>query len=198
MDSKGLSRLVSDQRTNAAVGWVLAVLVVVAGVGGFLRGDLLWLVFTATVAGIVTLPALVTRNPLLLPPWELVLVATLPAAGRLFTTTIVTGQVATYIAVAALALLAAVDLDVFTTVRMNDSFAALFVVVTTLAAAGVWAVVRWLSDNALGTTFITDEHTLMVEFSASAIAGIVAGLAYVVYRRRSDPAERLPERVERV
>lgn len=196
MQRRGLGRLVGDERANAAIGWVFVALTVVAGVGGVVRGDLLWLAFTLVVAGIAALPAVVTRSPLSMPPWEVVVVATLPAAGRLFTTTILTGQVVTYVSVAALSLLVAVDLDVFTGVRMNDSFAALFVVVTTLAAAGVWAVVRWLSDIALGTALVADEHTLMVEFSASAVAGIIAAVAYVLYRRRSNAAERLPEGVE--
>lgn len=195
MDSEGVSRLVRARRTNALVGWVLVGLVVLAGVGSLLTGDLLWTLFTSTVAGVAAAPAVARQSPWVMPPWEVVLVAALPVIGGLFATTIVTGQVATYLSVAALALLTAVDLDVFTPVRMDDRFAMLFVVVATLAAAGVWAVVRWGSDVVLGTAFVESEHALMVEFTASALAGGLTGLAYVVYRRRSRPVERLPEEV---
>lgn len=196
MDSEGLSRLVRAQQTNALVGWALVALVVLAGVGSLLTGDLLWALFTLTVAGVAAAPALARRSVWVMPPWEIVLVAALPVIGGLLATTIITGQVATYLSVAALALLAAVDLDVFTPVRMDDSFAMLFVVVTTLAAAGVWAVVRWGSDIFLGTGFIESEHALMVEFTASALAGAAAGLAYVLYRRRTRARTRPPEEVK--
>jgi hypothetical protein len=197
MDRDGLATLLRDRRTNAIAGWILVALVLVAGVGSFLRGNLLWTVFTAAVIAIAVLPAVSLRNPQVMPPWEVMLMASLPIVGRLFTTTLVTGRIATYLSVAALALLVAVDLDTFTPVEMNDAFAVLFVVVTTLATAGVWAVVRWLADLFLGTGFIQTEHALMLEFVASTIAGIVAGLTYVFYiRRRTKPELRLPEEVE--
>ncbi|MFB6142175.1 MAG: hypothetical protein ABEJ30_02400 [Halorientalis sp.] len=195
METGRLSRLVSTERTNAALGWALVALVLLAGLGSFLDGDVLWPLFTVVVALVVTLPALTIRSARVLPPWELVFVAALPILGRLFATTVVTGEVATYLSVAALALLVAVDLDAFTPVRMNDAFAALFVVVTTMATAGLWAVVRWFADLYLGTAYITGEHALMVEFTASTVAGALAGLTYVVYRRRSAPRERLPAEV---
>jgi len=59
--------------------------------------------------------------------------------------------------VAALALVVAVELDVFTPVRMPPWFAVVFVSIATLAAAGVWAVVQWAADVTLGTTFIYSE-----------------------------------------
>ena len=197
MERDGLSRIIRAQRTNAVAGWALIALVLLASVGSFLTGDLLWTVFTLTVAGIAASPALSVRSWWVMPPWEIVLVAALPVLGGLFATTIITGQVSTYLSVAALALLTAVDLDVFTPVEMDDRFAVLFVVVTTQAAAGVWAVVRWIADLFLSTGFIESEHALMGEFTASALAGAVAGLVYVLYRRRSRPESRVPDEVAR-
>jgi hypothetical protein len=73
----------------------------------------------------------------------------------------------------------------------------LFVVLATMAAAGVWAVVRYLADLTLGTGFIESEHALVVEFVASTVVGVLAGALYVVYvRRRTAPTERLPREVE--
>lgn len=193
----GLSRIIRSRRNNAAIGWVLVGLVVVTSIGSFLRGDLLWALFTATVVLIAALPAINLRSVWVMPPWEVILMAALPTLGHLFATTLMGGRLASYLSVAALALLVAVDLDAFTQVEMNDSFAVLFVVVATLATAGVWAVVRWLAAFALGTQFTQSEHALMLEFVASSLAGAIAGLAYVFYfRRRTNPQLRTPEEVE--
>lgn len=196
MERDGLSRLLRSRRTNAVVGWLLLALVALTGVGSLLTGDVLWPLFTGVVFVIAALPAVRYRNYQVMPPWEVVLFATLPVIGHLTATTLVTGRVATYLSVAALALLVAVDLDAFTPVEMNETFALIFVVVTTMATAGVWAVVRWSADVFLGTGFIESERALMLEFVASTIAGAVAGILYFFYlRRRADPTARLPEEV---
>jgi hypothetical protein len=144
------------------------------------------------VAGIVALPAVALGAFRTMVPWEVVAVATFPVVGRAVATASITGQVATYLSVAALALLVTVELDLFTAVRMNYGFAVLFVVVTTLATAGTWAVVRWGLDLTLGTQFLLDselsaherERKLMWEFVASTVAGLLAGVFLEVYVRR--------------
>jgi hypothetical protein len=196
MDTVGLARIVRDQRNNAILGWILVSLVAVVSVGSLITGYLLWALFTAAVVVIAVFPAVSLRNVWMMPPWEVLLLATLPTIGRLFATTLVTGRVATYVSVAALALLVAVDLNAFTPVEMSDAFAVFFVVVTTMATAGVWAVTRWGSDIVLGTGYLTTERALMLEFVASSIAGVIAGIVFVLYfRRLADPRERVPEEV---
>ncbi|WP_136715341.1 hypothetical protein [Halorientalis salina] len=196
MDTVGLARIVRDQRNNAILGWILVSLVAVVSVGSLITGYLLWALFTAAVVAIAVFPAVSLRNVWMMPPWEVLLLATLPTIGRLFATTLVTGRVATYVSVAALALLVAVDLNAFTPIEMSDGFAVFFVVVTTMATAGVWAVTRWGSDVLLGTGFLTTERALMLEFVASSVAGVFAGIVFVLYfRRLADPRERLPEEV---
>lgn len=197
MDRQGLDRIISSQRTNAAVAWLLVGLVAFVSIASLVQGELLWCLFTATVAVLAVYPAVVLRTPLAMPPWEVILLAALPTLGRLFATTIVGGQVSTYLSVAAVALLVAVNLDAFTPVEMNDSFGVLFVVITTMAAAGIWAVVRWIADLFLGTGFLQSEHALMLEFVASTIGGVVAGIVFVFYfRERARPELRVPEEVE--
>jgi len=195
MDTAGLGRIVRDHRNNAILSWLLVGLVGVASVGS-LATDLLWSVFTAAVVLIAVFPALSLRNVWTMPPWEVVLLATLPTIGRLFATTLVTGQIATYLSVAALALLVAVDLNAFTPVEMSDGFAVLFVVIATMATAGIWAVVRWSADLVLRTGFLTSERALMLEFVASTIAGVLAGVVFVFYfRRMAQPERRVPDEV---
>jgi len=133
------------------------------------------------------------------------LLAALPILGRAVATFDVSSQIATYLSVAALALIVAVELQTFTSVRMTPSFAIAFVVITTLAAAGIWAVARWSADIWLGTGFITalgpdeaaQERAVMLEFVASFIAGILAGLIFEFYVRRvARVKSRIPEGVD--
>jgi len=197
MDRAGLDRIIRTRQGNAVLAWSLVGVVALVGGVSLATGELLWAVFAATLLVIAAHPAVALRTPYAMPPWEVVLIAALPTLARLFATTLVGGQIAAYLSVAALALLFAVDLDSFTPVEMNDAFAVLFVVVTTMATAGVWAVVRWIADLTLGTGFITSEHTLMLEFVASTVAGVLAGAVFVVYfRQRTDPELRVPEGVE--
>lgn len=200
MQEAGLSRLLRGRRGNAVLAWVFVGLVLVASLASAVTGNLLWTVFSAVVAVIALLPALQLRSVRVMPPWEVVLLASAPVLGHLFAVELLTGQAqntARYVSVAALALLVAVDLDGFTPVEMNESFGALFVIVTTLATAGVWAVVRWIADGLVGTGFLASEHALMLEFVGSATAGAVAGFVYVFYvRRRVRSARRVPSEVE--
>jgi len=197
MEREGLDRIIRSRQTNAVLAWALVALVVVVSLASLLRGEWLWSLFAATLVALAVHPAVVLRTPAAMPPWEVVLLAALPTLARLFATTLIGGRITTYLSVAALALLVAVDLDAFTPVSMNDSFAVLFVVITTMATAGVWAVVRWVSDLYLATGFIESEHVLMLEFVASTVAGVLAGVVFVLYfRHRIDQNVRVPEEVD--
>jgi hypothetical protein len=172
-------------------------------------GELLWAGFVATLAVLAVVPAVVFRSPWAMLPWEVLALASLPVLGRALVVgetlfgVVLTGRLVTYLAVAAVALIVAVELDVFTPVRMNYSFAVLFVVVTTVATAGVWAVVQWLSDVYLGTAFVLTgdpesvvERALMLDFVAATVAGLLAGVVFELYfRRYADTSARLPTAV---
>lgn len=201
-----MGRLVDDllqsRRTNAVLAWTLVGFVGLAAATSFLRGDRLWAGFAVLVLGLAVLPPVAHRDPTAMIPWEVTALTALPLLGRAFSTLPLTNQLATYLAVAAIALVVAAELQLFTSVRMNDSFAVLFVVVTTLATAGIWALLRWVSDelrgtaylDALGATEHAIERALMIEFVASAGAGITAGLVFAFYvRRHVRSAERLRE-----
>ena len=204
-DGERLGSLVETRRGNAALAWLLTVFVASVVVGSVLVGDLLWAGFAATVGALALIPALAHRDPQVMLPWEVLALAALPLIGRAFATVPLTSRFATYLAVAAVALIIAVELHLFTPVLMTPSFAVLLVVVGTMAAAGTWAVVRWSVDLLLGTTFLLDpalteaeiESRLMWEFVFSTAAGVVAGIVFEGYFRRVARLEdRLPERVE--
>ena len=199
-------QLLRDARLNATLGWVITGVVALVAVGSFLRGDPLWSVFALAVLALIVIPPLAFLSPQVMLPWEVLLLAALPILGRAVATFEVSSQIATYLSVAALALIVAVELQTFTTVRMTPTFAVAFVVITTLATAGIWSVARWSADIWLGTGFIealgpdeaAQERAVMLEFVASFIAGILAGLIFEFYVRRvARVKSRLPEGIDR-
>ena len=194
-----LGAVVEDTRVNAGLSWVLVGFLLVVVAENLLDGDVLWAGFAAFVAVLATIPAVAYRSGNVMLPWEVLVLAALPILGRSLVSWSAGLRAATYLSVAALALIVAVELHVFTPVRMTHWFAVLFVVVATTATAGVWAVVQWLSDAWLGTTVIRSESQLMWGFVFATLAGVVAGIVFELYFRRVAPVEaRLPEEFEEV
>ncbi len=196
-----------SRRANAVVGWALVAFLGLTAVAELVGGDVIWAGFIAAVAALAVLPALAYRGPQVMLPWEVVALASVPVVGRALVAgqtvggVTLTGRVTTYLAVAAVALIIAVELDVFTPVRMNFTFAVFFVVVATMAAAGVWAVVKWLADLYLGTSLLltgAPEHeieaALMWDFVAATAAGLLAGVVFEYYfRRYADTSPRVAD-----
>jgi len=187
-----LATLLRTSRLNAAIGWLLAGVIALTAVGNVVLGNPLWAGFAAIVGGLAILPPVAHRDPFVMIPWEVFVLAALPLLGYTFGVNVAFREVTTYLSVAALALIVAVELQLFTSVEMNYQFALLFIVVSTLAFAGLWAVSRWLSDIYLGTSLLLDpaleedivEEHLMWEFVASAVAGLLAGGVFELYVRR--------------
>jgi hypothetical protein len=201
--SGDVTELLRDRRTNAVLGWLLVATICSVAVGSFVDGQLLWALFAGSLAALSLLPPIAYRNVDAMLPWEMLLLAALPVVGRAFATVQVTGNLATYLSVAAIALIIAVELQIFTPVKMSPRFAVVFVGVATMATAGVWAVVRWVADLTLGTTFIlvpglsehAIEEAIMWEFVASTIAGVGAGFVFAVYVARQIGTRRVPEEI---
>lgn len=200
MADSDIAGLLVDRRLNAALAWLVAGALALIAAGNVLAGEFLWAGFAGAVLALVLVPPVSDRAPATMLPWEVLVLAALPILGRGLATIPETGRVATYLSVGALALIVAVELHAFTSVKMTAGFAVLFVVVATLATAGVWAVVRWSLDRWLDTAFLLDpavapaaiERGLMIEFVASAVAGLLAGVVFEYYVRRR---ARLRERV---
>jgi hypothetical protein len=203
MPGTELDLLFRERRSNALVGWAIVALFVVVAVEEVLTGDLLWGAFVFVGALLASLPAIAYRNFEVMPPWEVLALTAPPVLGRAFATLDVTSAFTTYLAVATFALLIAVELQAFTPTKMTIGFAVLFVVVTTMATAGIWAVARWVLAGYGPTSFlitertaITSEHALMWEFVYSTVAGVGAGVVFEFYfRRRARAHDRLPSDV---
>lgn len=199
-----LTRLLRDRSRNTVIGWILIAFVLGVVVESAISGDFAWAGFALLVFALAVIPPLNYRDPTVMLPWEVLLLAMLPLLGRALATNILANRLGTFLAVAAVALIVAVELDVFTPVQMTEWFAVLFVVVATMAAAGTWAVVRWGTDVLLGTSFLLRpgvpeaviEEEVMWEFVYSTVAGLLAGGIFELYFRRvAGGRDRLPEEI---
>jgi hypothetical protein len=203
MAGSELAGVLTTRRGNAVVAWALVALLVAVAAATAADGALLWAGFVLAVAALAAVPAVVRRDPRAMLPWEVLALAAVPLVVRTVAGAGgVLGRVTTFFAVAGVALVVAVELDVFTPVRMNHSFAVLFVVLATVATAGAWAVAQWLSDIYLGTAFLLDgrppevvEHALMWDFVAATGVGVVAGVVFEFYFRRRGRRSRNREEV---
>jgi hypothetical protein len=203
-DSGELTRVLIDRRSNTIIGWVLIAFVLGVVVESALTADYSWAAFALGTLVVALVPPMAYRDPTVLLPWEVLLLAIVPLLGRALASTVLATQWGTYLGVAALALIVAVELDVFTSVRMTEWFAVLFVVLATMSAAGTWAVLRWSSDVLLGTSFLLRpgvaesviEEEVMWEFTYSTAAGLLAGGVFELYfRRLARGADRLPTEI---
>ncbi|SER50115.1 hypothetical protein [Natrinema salaciae] len=173
---------------NAALAWTITIALVALAINHGLMDSYRWFAFTGFAVAIVLLPVAAFRNPLVMPPWELLVLVLIPVVdatvlGESFLTSI-----AVYVAVAAVALVATVEIDRFTAIRMNHAFAVVLVVLTTLAVAGAWNVAQWVADVTFGTDYILDgrsqdaaNRALMISFGYAAIAGLLAGVVFGRY-----------------
>ncbi|MBB6646564.1 hypothetical protein [Halobellus ruber] len=183
-----LRSLLAPHWADALAAWAITV-GLVAAVGQFrVTGEPDWALFTTLLVAVVVVVPLATRDPAVTVPAELLAVAALPVAVR------AAGafpQATPFVAAAALAMLVAVVLDAFTSLSMTPRFAAVFVVITTMAAAGTWAAGTFAADTVAGTAFVTDKTELMWDLVVATAAGIGAGVLLDVYFRFSDRIDRL-------
>jgi len=180
-----LRGLVESRSLNAAVTWTLVGVLVVGTLASLAVGDLLWAVFGATVVAVALVPTVLRRDPSVLVAWEPLALAAVPLVAQwtgLFVTPL------TYLSVAALALLVAVEIDSFSAAAMPPWFAVLFVVLTTLTVASLWAILQYASDVTLGTSFLAGRVALMWELVGATAAGVGAGVLFYLYFLESGPA----------
>lgn len=185
MQPTGIARVLDDRRLNALVSWVLVLLLAGIALESWLDYDLFWAWFTTFVIGLAVLPPIAFRRWTVMVPWEVLALAILPIFGWSWDAGILLAPPLMYLSLGAVALIIAVELDAFTSVDLTESFAVVFVGVTTVAAAGLLAIAQWFADRTLGTGYITTHDQLMQGFIAATGAGILAGLLFVAYIRRT-------------
>ena len=178
-----LVRLFRSGRTNAVIGWAMVAVLAGAFVESLLGLDILPMALAAAITAVVVAPGVSARDPRVMPPWEVLGLALLPVLVRVLLGGEL-GTFATYLAIAAFALIVTVELQMFTSLRVTQWFAVLFVVLTTMATAAAWTVLRWNADRLLDTAFLTTNEALMIEWIYVTLAGLAAGVLFDAYFRR--------------
>lgn len=163
------------------MAWLLAAVVFAVGVESVLTGDLLWGVFAALVGATMALPAVATRTWAAMPPWPLVLTATLAVLSR---SNDFYPELAGYVVVATAALILVVELDLYTGVEFTRRFAVVFAVMTTMAVQAVWTVTQYYSDQWLNTSYLTTQTDLQWDFVAVTTTALLLGLGFTLLLRR--------------
>lgn len=175
-----------NTKVNMYLGWLLTLSIAAVFAESLLDFDILWIIFSALMISVILLPVVTHRNPRVMLPWEVILIASIPVIVRTLEISVLSNQIATYLAMAGLALIIAVELHIFTNIKFNHAFAVGFTVISTLALAGIWAVLRYNMDIYLGTSYLSTNEALMIEFINATVAGLLAGIIFDIYFTRRD------------
>jgi hypothetical protein len=191
MNSDRFGGSVGRAGRNAGLCWLVVALLVGLTIRQGVVGSYRWFSLAGIAVVLVVLPAAARRDPYAMPPWGLLVLVAIPVVDAAILGETVVSPVAVYLAVAAVALIVAVDVHAFTPVRMNRAFTVALVVIATLAVGAAWNVAQWVSDAALGTGYLVGDRTqdaanraMMIDFLYATIAGSVAGVLFAGYLRR--------------
>lgn len=173
---------------GGTLSWALVGVLVLSIVENLIDGDLVWAAFLAVVLGVLVLPAVAFRDPSKMLPPEVTALAVLPGVSRALGPAWVT-EYAVYVGVAAVALAVVVELALFTDAEMAPWFADVMVVLTTMAAIGVWAILQFYSDQFVGTDYLGSKTAVNREFVRATVAGVVAAVVFEFYFEYETPSD---------
>jgi hypothetical protein len=117
-------------------------------------------------------------------PWTLLSVAAIAVIARIAG---VYPEAAGYVAIASLAIVVVVELDVFTPIHLSRRFAVGFAVLTALAMEAVWIVVQFSSDRWLGTGYLSSQTELQKDIVIVSVVSFAIGVIFFWYLRRFAP-----------
>ncbi len=83
------------------------------------------------------------------------------------------------IAISVLGLIIAIDLMVYTEVRMNGPFIIFFVILFAMGVENIWVLGEYISDSLLGTNLIISNYDLMIDMIYSFIGSLLGG--FILY-----------------
>lgn len=173
-------------RINTILSYTLTSVVLFALIASILQQRIIWTIFTSVTLISILIPPLANRNYHLMLPWEILFLAVIPISLRVLPASPVVTQLAMYFSVAALALILIVELHIFTSLKLNDFFATVLVLISTLALGGAVSLLQFWIGEFTGQPRLTDNTTLMYEYINVALAGIIAGILFNLYFKRRD------------
>lgn len=178
-----LDRVLKDNRFNSLISWAVVAALMLAAAVSVMSGEPVWAVFVAGGLVIILLPMGICRDPSVMPPWEILVFAALPITSQFFDLPDVLADLTTYLAILAVGVLVVIELHVFSPVEMTPRFAVGFIVLVTMATAGVWAILQYASDVYFNTTLIENKTTLMWDLVFATAISLVATPFFAIYFR---------------
>lgn len=170
--------VMEDTHFNAFVSWVIVALLLLAGAASVGIGEPVWAVFISGGVAIILLPAGIRRDLTVMPPWEVLVFAALPLTNQFFPLPDALADLTTYLAVGVVVV---VELHIFSPVEMTPHFAVVFVVLVTMATAGVWTILQYASDVALNTALIENKTLLMWDLVFATAISLAASPFLAIY-----------------
>lgn len=171
----------SKARINSYVSWLLFIYLGINCVNLLTDGSFTWFLYGSTVLVLTILPPIIYRDPEKMVPFEVLLFLAFPFTLKGIELGLVASRTLNYLSAAGVSLLIVSEIERFSSFKTTDWFAIYLVSITTMASAGFWALARWLSDIYLKTSLLGTEKTLMWEFTAAGLAGLVAGILFKSY-----------------
>lgn len=161
--------------------------------------NMFWIITGLWALIISTLPSVINRDIKKVLPFELLFLIALPF--YLFAVLVLTNMAdnptfnnlmrgAEVMAIFLIAFVTIMDLHVYTSFRTNGPFAIFLTVLTTMAISSIFAIADFVSDNLLGTRFLTSNNELMINLIFSFLGGVMMGLILYFYLKKM-PLERL-------
>lgn len=158
-----------------------------------LKFDVLWIVFGVAALSLYVLPIVSMRDPFKALPWEITVLLSSPMLLHISDGSRVMSEqfawwddvtsLAFAFSLATIGFLLTVELDMYTSVRMNRPFSIFFVVMFTLSASGFWMLGQYIGDELFGTTNLLTNDGVMRELFWVLIGGIIMGFVYAAYIR---------------
>ena len=187
----GIRGLLTSRLLEAELSWISGLVLFFSTVYTAINIDILWVAFGITALSLYVLPVVATRNPFKALPWEMTLLLAVPillhiSAGSERLNESVTwwrdlASLAFSFSLATIGFLLTVELQMFTSIRMNRPFAIFFVFMFTLAVAGFWQVGEFFGDKVWNTDYLGSNYDVMMDFVWAMAGGIAMGVVYYLY-----------------
>lgn len=181
----------AERIIEAEMSWASSILLLLLTLYAIFKFDIVWAVLGLASVFLYVLPIVSLRDPFKAPPWEITLILAAPmiihylGGSRALTQNVGWwddfASLALAMSLSTMGFLMTVELQLYTDVKMNRPFAAFFVVMFTLAAAGFWEVGLYFGDVIYGTHHQGTNTDVMNTLVWVLVVGILMGLFYTLY-----------------
>lgn len=182
-----------EQILEAELSWIASLVLFFATVYVVLKVDVLWIVFGIAAISLYVLPIVSMRDPFRALPWEMTLLLAAPLLMHISERSRSLSEsfawwddftsMAFAFSLATIAFLLTVELQMYTSVRMNRPFAIFFVVMFTLGTSGFWLVGQYVDDRVFGSNFLESNYDAMMTLTWNLVGGFIMGVVYDLYLR---------------